>query len=655
EAAQVAQLLSDTGLESSVDLNELLSESLDLDQDADLGSRDELFSPCSDSAASNLSEFLTPTLYSTKKARGVPSQPRATGHQQELPKSTPYADNPAVSRVMEVHAARAQAERETNRVAMEAEHMRTRQELDEVRAKVQEMQTQLPALRERLASTKASFALLRITEEHYRTLKAMPEESVSVVEHVQLRVHELLQHSSHDEEAIIALRAKAAIADHATVQLQTQIAAKDALQSRLDEAHARASQLQAEAEAARAESRRIASQAAEFASSPEGVMRATLLETEAQLGQAKIEIEAKNNALTRFNSEVASMQSEIAEANSKLSFLQQDKDYLKRQVGDLTDRLGTTEARLSKKESKVDELKASLGAAQEKLVAATSDHVRPSSVQALSYCRTEDPIYPSESFGNPRAVAENYAIKLETEMAKWEQQSARALRAAEEGFEAQVRQHKGATETATAEAEKWQLRYDEAKKISDELMLRASETSATAEVQIAQLRSELRIKAFEVERLTAQYEQTSAGSRRGELESDAWREKLENNALLERLKAYEKLEEELDKTVIQAVASDMLGAQTQDTVEPADRGGSKACGGTSALAAVQPLIRVPSSSQRRMEQCLSLARELLTAQNRADDLEVRRHQLEAEIAKLKAQLADAQQLVRSIRNSFANI
>lgn len=129
----------------------------------------------------------------------------------------------------------------------------------------------------------------------------------------------------------------------------------------------------------------------------------------------------------------------------------------------------------------------------------------------------------------------------------------------------------------------------------------------------------------------------------------------QNNALLERLKAYEKLEEELDKTVIQAVASDMLGAQTQDTVEPADRGGSKACGGTSALAAVQPLIRVPSSSQRRMEQCLSLARELLTAQNRADDLEVRRHQLEAEIAKLKAQLADAQQLVRSIRNSFANI
>lgn len=46
-------------------------------------------------------------------------------------------------------------------------------------------------------------------------------------------------------------------------------------------------------------------------------------------------------------------------------------------------------------------------------------------------------------------------------------------------------------------------------------------------MQIAQLRSELRIKAFEVERLTAQYEQTSAGSRRGELESDAWREKLE--------------------------------------------------------------------------------------------------------------------------------
>lgn len=46
---------------------------------------------------------------------------------------------------------------------------------------------------------------------------------------------------------------------------------------------------------------------------------------------------------------------------------------------------------------------------------------------------------------------------------------------------------------------------------------------------MAKLRSDLRVKSFEVERLAAQYEQTSAGSRRGELESDAWREKLEVN------------------------------------------------------------------------------------------------------------------------------
>lgn len=68
---------------------------------------------------------------------------------------------------------------------------------------------------------------------------------------------------------------------------------------------------------------------------------------------------------------------------------------------------------------------------------------------------------------------------------------------------------------------------------------------------------------------------------------------------------------------------------------------------TNALAAVQPLIRVPSSAQRRMEQCLSLARELLTAQNRADGLDQRREQLEAECERLSAQLADAQRLVSS--------
>ena len=77
----------------------------------------------------------------------------------------------------------------------------------------------------------------------------------------------------------------------------------------------------------------------------------------------------------------------------------------------------------------------------------------------------------------------------------------------------------------------------------------------------------------------------------------------------------------------------------------ADAAAAPSAGG-SALALAQPLIRVPSSAQRRMEQCLVLARELLNAQNRADELEVVRARLEAEGEKLKAQLADAQRLVR---------
>ena len=72
EAAQVAQLLSDTNLESSVDLNELLSESLDFDDDDDdefAESRDDLLSPASDSL-SDLSGLLTPGPSSGRKPRG---------------------------------------------------------------------------------------------------------------------------------------------------------------------------------------------------------------------------------------------------------------------------------------------------------------------------------------------------------------------------------------------------------------------------------------------------------------------------------------------------------------------------------------------------------------------------------------------------------
>lgn len=399
----MAQLLSDTNVESPIDLNELLSESLDFDDDSD--DQDELQSPSAWSDSTDLSGLLSPASR-PERGRKLPRAARPT-HPVDATAAPPLstaaplsaAEDSALRRAVEATEARATAERQSYRVAVEAEHARTRQEMDSLRRKVQLLQAEVPTLRERLGATKASFAALRITDAQYETLVARPEEQVSVVEHVQLRVHELLRGSTVDEAAMAALHAKAAAAGSAQAMLQAETAAKDALQARLTEAHARASQLQAEAAAARSESRRLVAEAAEAATAPEGVARARLALAEAQLAEQRAELDVRSRAATEHEAELARLRTELAEGASKLSFLQQDKDYLSRQVADLQERGGACEARLAKKEGKVAELKAALATAQERLLADTA------------------------------AQAEGYSVKLEAEMLKWEQQAKRAQQA----------------------------------------------------------------------------------------------------------------------------------------------------------------------------------------------------------------------------------
>eukprot|EP00966_Prymnesium_polylepis_P159649 3689574-Prymnesium_polylepis.1 len=100
------------------------------------------------------------------------------------------------------------------------------------------MQAELPALHQRLAVSKAAFAQLRISDKDYERLRAAPDEAVGVVGHVQLKVYELLRASALDDTATATLRAQATSAGNAAAQLQAEVAAKDALQARLTEAHA---------------------------------------------------------------------------------------------------------------------------------------------------------------------------------------------------------------------------------------------------------------------------------------------------------------------------------------------------------------------------------------------------------------------------------
>ena len=164
--ATVRGLIASAALDSPVDVKRLLSP--DFDDDA---FDDELLSPLSpyeDSAP--LDE--------------TPVGGTASSSSQIFKLETEKA-------ALEREASARQAELRRFKEAMLASRMATRNEVEELRAALRSFQSEVPALRERLAASKAQFGELRIGEPRYRHLRSKPDDQVSVVEFVQARVFEM--------------------------------------------------------------------------------------------------------------------------------------------------------------------------------------------------------------------------------------------------------------------------------------------------------------------------------------------------------------------------------------------------------------------------------------------------------------------------------
>ena len=141
---------------------------------------------------------------------------------------------------------------------------------------------------------------------------------------------------------------------------------------------------------------------------------------------------------------------------------------------------------------------------------------------------------------------------------------------------AAVNTHKDSRELALADADKWHARYNELKREHDATMLAAAEAAGKAEIRVAELRAENKLKVFEAERMRCmQCEQAFVSARQAQVDADARAEKLEvlkseyyalktssattiaqlqasHGAMQEKVATYERLEEELDSAVVQS-------------------------------------------------------------------------------------------------------
>ena len=263
-----------------------------------------------------------------------------------------------------------------------------------------------------------------------------------------------------------------------------------------------------------------------------------------------------------------------------------------------------------------------------------------------------------ELLANARGAAEEYTVRLENERQRWERHAEASKHAHGEAHQMSLSTHKDARELALAEADKWQTRYVQLQREHDSTVREAAEAAGRAHAQSAELRAECKLRAFEAERLRMQAEGAVVSARQSQVDFEAASQKLEvlraeyyrlqsasaakvatleasHAALSERVGTYERLEEQLDQAVLQ------LGAAAYET-------GS---GAPVPSTAVQPFLRVPSSSQRRMEQCLGLARDLVSAQRRAAEAEAQRATATAEQTRLQGVVAELQRRVHATAGS----
>ena len=667
ENVAVEQLLATTHLTSQVDIKQLLSSEYDSSvEDGAPSSMEESSSPWGKAAAmlESPSDEYEPSSVRTLGGKLQGALAARNAELSELEKlyrkerrrdreaiRQLRGDNEALQRTTAAAQTRATGELRAYRLSVEAVHARSRAELDELRSQLQALQQEVPTLRAALAASKSDFAQLSVDAPTYEVLRKRPSDELSVVEHVQMRVFDLVAAAERRGAVSAAAAPALSTSAHAVASAssssaaaaagappeasggswalrQVEAAAQDALTARLNEANARAEQRHAEAEEARAECRRLRQEAMIAAATPEGQARSEMNAARKQVAELQAVVADAKERAASASAERDRGVRRATEAEATCAFLTQDKEYLKTQVASLEERASAAEQRVAKKDAALAELKAELSMAKQELLA------------------------------NARGAAEEFAVRLESERQRWERHAEASQHAHGEAHQMSLSTHKDARELALAEADKWQTRYVQLQREHDSTVREAAEASGRAHAQSAELRAECKLRAFEAERLRMQAEGAVVSARQSQVDFEAASQKLEvlraeyyrlqsasaakvatleasHAALSERVGTYERLEEQLDQAVLQ------LGAAAYET-------GS---GAPVPSTAVQPFLRVPSSSQRRMEQCLGLARDLVSAQRRAAEAEAQRATATAEQTRLQGVVAELQRRVHATAGS----
>lgn len=333
------------------------------------------------------------------------------------------------------------------------------------------------------------------------------------------------------------------------------------------------------------------------------------------------------------------LHSDLTAAKQSLSLLKQDKDYLTKQVSDQTNRCTYAEEKLQQVNAQLDDAKRSREEMYEKYVSSRDQY------------KTEYENKLKEELEQIRTKTNSEIDRLRTSTREMYERENRNLR---EARDMSISEKDRAVNTEREMSAKY-----------EQLMTQFRELQLNGDNKVVELQNDLKLKGFEVERTQMVHEETVRNLKESQLEIEKMQKKVEvltkeyyglqtsmEKRVVEleshiadkkaKLDTYEKVEKELDDIVLQA-------AEVDDETEA-----------EKVLFSYGYGANVPSTSKRRLQQSVHLARRVLQLEKinshlkkDVDTEKVKIKQLAEELKNSNSILDQAQQpynyLIESIR------
>ncbi|KAK3247322.1 hypothetical protein CYMTET_43176 [Cymbomonas tetramitiformis] len=472
-------------------------------------------------------------------------------------------------------------------------HKEAASQLAELQTRQAAIEAEAPVLKNAVAQAKAQLQDLQISNSLYEEVAQITPEKRTLREEMLFQVHAITLRHKQDEEQLRL--------DRDTARDAAARAVEDVDRLRMENSHLVASVSMSQRDSEKQQQVANARNDRQQHDLEEALLKVEVLtakgkmfdevthkleelqKAEAHWEDARAADKAELNLLRK---ERESINAQMVEKVHAVDLLQMDKAYLSKEVQSLGERCAELETQYDKCHNKLREVKKARNDLQEKVLSSTED-------QRLAH--------------EQRLQAEISRLQ-EQHLSDIDKVRAEAVHVAEQ----EVRLLRDRRDTAETEARRTTSKLKEVQGAYDDLLEAHREQQRLGDQRQAEAYSELKMKAFEADRVSILQEEAAQSLRQTKLEADMLQKKLkvatdncyhlETNtsrkiAELEaiiasqaaRLNHYEMLEADIDSAVLQS------GAVSQDAAQ-------------TGMEIVNIGTGVPTAVQRRVQQSLGLAR-----------------------------------------------